>query len=145
MGRNSARRTAFPRITLDVVRYACEHPAEASPYYIRECGRDAIKGCMLRVHRRAVELGTRYAKGTRWHRIAVVDVHMSIEELLRTRKRNRALPKAAEKRSVSCGKPAGPSSCGNGAQDVAPGPWSSTTISGTPTCSRLLATCGYGR
>jgi hypothetical protein len=67
MGRSSARRTAFPRITLDVVRYACEHPAEASPYYIRESGRDAIKGCMLRVHRRAVELGTRYAKGTRLH------------------------------------------------------------------------------
>lgn len=65
MGRSSARRMVFPRITLDVVRYACEHQAQASLYYIRVSGRDAIKGCMLRVHRRAVELGTRYAKGTR--------------------------------------------------------------------------------
>jgi hypothetical protein len=81
MPRSSARRTAFPRITLDVVRYAYEHPAQASPYYIREVGRDAIRGCMLRVHRRAVELGTRYAKGTRWHRVTAVDVDMSVEEL----------------------------------------------------------------
>ncbi len=81
MPKSSARRTAFPRITVEVIRYAYEHPAQASPYYIREIGRDAIKGCMLRVHRREVELGTRYAKGTRWHRVIVVDVHMSIEEL----------------------------------------------------------------
>ena len=108
MGRGSTRRTSFPRITLDAVRYACEHPAQASPYYIRESGRDAIKGCMLRVHRRAVELGTRYAKGTRWHRIAVVDVHMSIEELedarLKVRQFIRSLEDEEEEPSLAEGR-----------------------------------------
>jgi hypothetical protein len=108
MPRSSARRTAFPRITLDVVRYACEHPAQASPYYIRESGRDAIKGCMLRVHRRAVELGTRYAKGTRWHRVSAVDVHMSIEELedarLKVRQFIRSLEDEEEEPSLREGR-----------------------------------------
>ena len=81
MPRRSSRRTAFPRITLDVIRYAYEHLATSSPYYIRELGRDAIKGCMLRVHRRSVEIGARLDKGTRWHRVSLVDAHMSIEEL----------------------------------------------------------------
>ena len=108
MSKSSAHRTAFPRITLDVVRYAYEHPAQASPYYIREIGRDAIKGCMLRVHRREVELGTRYAKGTRWHRMIAVDVHMSIEELetarLKVRQFIRSLEDEEEEPSLQEGR-----------------------------------------
>lgn len=81
MPKRLPRRSAFPRITLDVVRHAYDHLATTSPYFIRELGRDAIKGCMLRVHRRSVEIGARLDNGTRWHRVAMVDTHMSIEEI----------------------------------------------------------------
>jgi hypothetical protein len=53
MPRRSARRTAFPRISLEVVRFAFDHLAGGKPYFIRETGRHAIKGCMLRVQRQA--------------------------------------------------------------------------------------------
>jgi len=59
MPRHSSHRTTVPRINLDVVRFAFDHLAEANPYFIREVGRDAIKGCTLRVQRQTVELGTR--------------------------------------------------------------------------------------
>ena len=40
---------------------------------------------MLRVHRRSVEIGARLDGGTRWHRVALVDTQMSIEEVEATR------------------------------------------------------------
>lgn len=81
MKSSSKLRTSVPRITVDVVRYASEHPSQGHPYYIRESGRDAIRGCMLRVQRRKTELGIRYDNGTRWKPILVVDAMTSIEEL----------------------------------------------------------------
>jgi hypothetical protein len=81
MPTRSPYRTVFPRITPDVVRYAYEHLATTNPYYIREVGRDAIRGCMLRVQRQSVEVGTRLDNGTRWHRVTRVDLEMSIDDL----------------------------------------------------------------
>jgi hypothetical protein len=81
MPKISAHRTAFPRINLEVVRFAFDHLAKCNPYFIREIGRDAIRGCMLRVQRQTVEIGTRLDGGTRWHRVTRVDPEMSIDEL----------------------------------------------------------------
>jgi hypothetical protein len=96
MPRRSARRTAFPRINLEVVRFAFDHLAGGNPYFIRETGRDAIRGCMLRVQRQTVELGTRLDAGTRWHRVSKVDPEMSIDELESARQAVRRFVRSVE-------------------------------------------------
>jgi hypothetical protein len=96
MPRRSSHRTAVPRITPDVIRYAYEHLAAKNPYYIREVGRDAIRGCMLRVQRQTVELGTRLDGGTRWERVSRLDLDMSIAELDAARLAVRLIVRARE-------------------------------------------------
>src|SRR5258708_7784070 len=65
MPRHSSHRTTFPRINLEGVRFAFDHLTEGNPYVIREIGRDAIRGCMLRVQHQTEELGTRRGRGAR--------------------------------------------------------------------------------
>ncbi|HEX4498750.1 MAG TPA: hypothetical protein VIE43_23935 [Thermoanaerobaculia bacterium] len=55
-----------PRLTPDVFRRSYAKMAASSPYYVYEAGRDAIKGCALRVLRREVQgagEGKHYRKG----------------------------------------------------------------------------------
>lgn len=73
-----------------------EHLAATNPYYIREIGRDAIRGCMLRVQRQSVELGTRLDGGTRWRRVARVDQDLSIAELEAARLAVRGIVRTVE-------------------------------------------------
>ena|GEM_PF-1305151 len=94
--RSSSRRTVFPRITPDVVRYAYEHLAETNPYYIREVGRDAIRACMLRVQRHSVELGARLDGGNRWQRVARVYLDSTIADLDQARLAVRRIVRAVE-------------------------------------------------
>jgi hypothetical protein len=49
----------IPRITTEVVRRAYGDLAKGSPYFLFEEGRDAVRGCALRVLRREVQIGTR--------------------------------------------------------------------------------------
>jgi hypothetical protein len=55
-----------PRLTPDVVRRCYAKMADSSPYYVYEAGRDAIKGCALRVLRREVQVGARADRGKTW-------------------------------------------------------------------------------
>jgi hypothetical protein len=54
-----------PRITVEVVRKAYSDLAKGSPYFLFEEGRDAVRGCALRVLRREVQIGTRVDRGAR--------------------------------------------------------------------------------
>jgi hypothetical protein len=55
--------------------------AASSPYYVYEAGRDAIKGCALRVLRREVQVGARADRGKTWLKLAVVRPDVTSEEL----------------------------------------------------------------
>jgi hypothetical protein len=68
-----------PHLTPDVVR-RCQMAA-SSPYYVYESGRDAIKGCALRVLRREVQVGARADRGKTWLKLAVVRPDVTSEEL----------------------------------------------------------------
>ncbi|MEA2604984.1 MAG: hypothetical protein QOF89_5976 [Acidobacteriota bacterium] len=70
-----------PRITPEVVRKAYGDLAKESPYFLYEEGRDAIRGCALRVLRREVQIGTRINRGSGWIKVVVVPADISIEEL----------------------------------------------------------------
>ncbi|HEX4965058.1 MAG TPA: hypothetical protein VF173_29895 [Thermoanaerobaculia bacterium] len=71
----------IPRITPEVVRRAYGDLAKGSPYFLFEEGRDAVRGCALRVLRREVQIGTRADRGATWVKVAVVPADIGVEEL----------------------------------------------------------------
>jgi hypothetical protein len=70
-----------PRITLEVVRLAYARLAKQNSYFIYEEGRDAIRGCALRVLRREVQIGARADRGRTWMKVAVVPFDVDLDEL----------------------------------------------------------------
>jgi hypothetical protein len=70
-----------PRLTPNVVRRCYAKMAASSPYYVYEAGRDALKGCALRVLRREVQVGARADRGKTWLKLAVVRPDVTSEEL----------------------------------------------------------------
>ncbi|MEO6194014.1 MAG: hypothetical protein ABIS20_13470 [Thermoanaerobaculia bacterium] len=70
-----------PRLTVEVVRKCYSRLATRSPYYVYELGRDAIKGCALRVLRREIQIGARADRGKTWLKVSVVRPDVTFEEL----------------------------------------------------------------
>ena len=66
----TAWKRTVPRITPDVVRRTYAKLAKQSSYFIYEEGRDAIRGCALRVLRREVQIGARADRGRTWIKVA---------------------------------------------------------------------------
>jgi hypothetical protein len=95
-----------PRLTPDVVRRCYANMAASSPYYVYEAGRDAIKGCALRVLRREVQVGARADRGKTWLKLAVVRPDVTTEELeaLRGLARKKIRELEDEEVEPACGK-----------------------------------------
>ena len=77
----TAWRRTVPRITPDVVRRTYAKLAKQSSYFIYEEGRDAIRGCALRVLRREVQIGARADRGRTWIKVATLRLDVDLEEL----------------------------------------------------------------
>ena len=77
----TAWKRMVPRITLDVVRRTYAKLAKQSSYFIYEEGRDAIRGCALRVLRREVQIGARADRGRTWIKVATLRLDVDLEEL----------------------------------------------------------------
>jgi hypothetical protein len=70
-----------PRLTVEVVRKCYSNLATGSPYFVYELGRDAIKGCALRVLRREIQIGVRADRGKTRLKVAVARSDVTMEEL----------------------------------------------------------------
>jgi hypothetical protein len=77
----TAWKRTVPRITPDVVRRTYAKLAKQSSYFIYEEGRDAIRGCALRVLRREVQIGARADRGRTWIKVATLRLDVDLEEL----------------------------------------------------------------